>query len=59
MATSSSTDFELTLTSMLREAFERVGIIKIGSNPNGNQTSAGIRSLNIVTKDLQNYGPRS
>lgn len=51
-----STSFDLTRTSILRTAYQLVGGVAAGEDPDTNQLAMGTDFLNVVLKEMQNYG---
>lgn len=51
-----STSFDLNRTGLLRVAYQLCGLVPAGEDPDSNQLSQGTDFLDLVLKDMQNYG---
>ncbi len=56
MATSGSTDFNMTATELVRSAMRTLGVIGIGTVPTDQELDDGLESLNMMLKSWQTDG---
>ena len=51
-----STSFDLNRTGLLRTAYQLIGVVPAGEDPDINQLTMGTDFLDTVLKDIQNFG---
>lgn len=56
MTTSASTSYDLSRTAILRNAYQMIGVVPAGEDPDTNQLAMGSDFLNMRLKALQNRG---
>lgn len=56
MATSGSTDFNMTATELIRSAMRTLGVIGVGAVPTDQELADGLESLNMMIKAWQTDG---
>lgn len=56
MAASTDTTFDLSRTGILRNAYQKLGVVPAGSDPSSDYLAMGSDSLNVVLKSWENKG---
>src|SRR5690348_8736826 len=56
MAASTDTSFDLDRTSILRNAFQKLGVVAAGRDPDSDQLAMGSDVLNTILKSWENKG---
>lgn len=56
MAASSDTTFDLSRTGILRNAYQKLGVVPAGSDPSSDYLAMGTDALNVVVKSWENKG---